>query len=77
MLPQEEDNEEEEDEENDEQLVNEERKDPPSPPMDEGNTQNLVDDKLAFMILMMRKNINLCLMGTLLIIILKMMRSMV
>ena len=45
IQPQEEDNEEQED---DEQPENEERKHPPSPPMDEGNTQNLVDDKLCF-----------------------------
>ena len=45
MQPQEEDNEEQED---DEQLEIEERKHPPSPPMDEGNTQNLVHDKLCF-----------------------------
>ena len=48
MQPQEEDNEEQKDQENDEQLENEERKHPPLPPMDEGNTQNLVDDKLCF-----------------------------
>ena len=47
MQPQEEDNEEQKDED-DEQLETEERKHPPSPPMDEGNTQNLVDDKLCF-----------------------------
>ena len=40
MQPQEEDN--------DEQLENEERKQLSSPPMDKGNTQNLVDDKLGF-----------------------------
>ena len=32
--------------ENDEQLENEERKHPPSPPMDEGNTQNLEKEKI-------------------------------
>ena len=36
-----------EDDENDEQLENEERKLPPSPPMDEGNTQDFIDDKLC------------------------------
>ena len=48
MHPQEEDNEEQEDVQNNEQLENEDKKHPPSPPMDEGNTQNLVDDKLCF-----------------------------
>ena len=63
-----------EDDENGEQLENEERKLQPSPPMDEGNTQDFADDKLCFYNSMMRKNINLCLMRTLLIM---MMRSMV
>ena len=76
MQPQEEDNEEKNDEENDEQLENEERKHPPSPPM-RVTLKIWLMINFAFMILMMRKNINLCLMRTLLIIILKMMKNMV
>ena len=62
MQPQEEDNEEQEDVENDEQLENEERKLPPFHHLWMRVTLKMwLMINFAFMILMMRKNINLCL----------------
>ena len=63
--------------EDDEQLENEERELPPSLPMDEGNLQYIIDDKLCFYDSDDDEEYNLCLMRILLIIILKMTKTMV